>query len=272
VQAALLRGLADPDPWVRYYACQSLGRLGCETAAARLSELVFDGAGQVRVAAVEALSHLSSPAAHQALRSVAHSDEEDIRRAALIGLGIAGRAEDLPVLLAATSCGDLATRLVALSALSAFDAPCVLAALAAAAFDAAEPVSAAAINVLGGRAEHEATEILVSLLTRPATRERALEALTVPAAGRIPGVLASLATASDELAPLLTSALARMRSAEALEALFETMQLANPAARRAAAYTLAAQGSTRAVHILRETATSDSDDSVRQISALLISP
>ena len=33
VHSALLRGLSDEDAWVRYYACQSLGKLNEEAAA-----------------------------------------------------------------------------------------------------------------------------------------------------------------------------------------------------------------------------------------------
>ncbi|MES1208281.1 MAG: HEAT repeat domain-containing protein, partial [Pseudomonadota bacterium] len=80
--ACLLKGLADPDPWVRYYACQSLGKLAFEPAAEAIMALLGDPAGQVRVAAVEALSCLVSDVALDALRAAATDADGDIQRAA----------------------------------------------------------------------------------------------------------------------------------------------------------------------------------------------
>ena len=86
VIAALQQGLADPDAWVRYYACQSLGKLAWEPAAASIAALLGDQAGQIRAAAVEALSHLQSSVAFEALREAAGSSDPDMQRAALVGL------------------------------------------------------------------------------------------------------------------------------------------------------------------------------------------
>ena len=89
---AAARGLSDADPWVRYYACQALGRLGRE--AAEHTDAIVGAArptrpGQVRVAAIEALSHLPGEVALAALRRAARADDPDVRRAALLGLGLA---------------------------------------------------------------------------------------------------------------------------------------------------------------------------------------
>ncbi|MDB4980353.1 MAG: hypothetical protein JWM82_1105, partial [Myxococcales bacterium] len=61
--AYLLKGLGDSDAWVRYYACQALGKLAFEPASGAIIELLGDPAGQVRVAAVEALSCLTGDVA-----------------------------------------------------------------------------------------------------------------------------------------------------------------------------------------------------------------
>lgn len=270
VPAFLLRGLADPDPWVRYYACQALGKIGYAAAAPRIAELLAEEAGQVRVAAVEALSHLASEEAHAALRQATESDDLDVRRAALLGLGVMAHPGDESFLLAALSTGDSATRLVALSALANFDSLSVLQALAWAATDDDEQVGTAAIGFLAGRAEQEATDILVHLIGSPTARERTLAALLVPAQGRIPGLLAALETADDELAPVLTSALAKLRYADAASALLQVLQLANVAARKVAASALAALGSPEATAALRRAADADPDAGVRQICALLL--
>jgi HEAT repeat protein len=270
VPAFLLRGLADPDAWVRYYACQSLGKLGYEAAAPRIAELLAEEAGQVRVAAVEALSHLQSDEAHEALRQAAESEDLDVRRAALIGLGVMGRPQDVPLLLSALSAGDSATRLVVLSALAHFSSPAVFHAMARAASDMDEQVSTAAIGFLAARAEQEATDILVQLLASSAARERALAGLLVPSQGRVPGLLGALEVADDELAPVLTSTLAKLQRADATAALLQALWLPNVAARKAAASTLAALGSAEAMAALKRAADTDPDPGVRQICALLL--
>jgi HEAT repeat protein len=270
VPAFLLRGLGDPDAWVRYYACQSLGKIGYEAAAPRIAALLAEETGQVRVAAVEALSHLRSDEAHAALRRAAELDDRDVRRAALIGLGVMAYPGDLPLLLGAMTADDSVTRLVAISAMANFASPAVIDALARAAGDRDEQVRTAAIGFLAARPEQEATEILVHLLVSPASRERAANGLLVPSHGRAAGLLAALETADDELAPLLTSTLAKLRQPDATSALLQSIQLANVAARKAAASTLAAVGTPPAIAALKQAAASDPDPGVRQICALVL--
>jgi HEAT repeat protein len=271
VQASLLKGLRDADAWVRYFACQSLGKLGFAPATGQLAALLSDEAGQVRVAAVEALSHLDTPQALAALRAAARAEEPDVQRAALIGLGISGHEEDAPLLLEALATPDTATRLVALSALAALRAPAVLPTLSQAAADADEQVSTAAVGFLSARPEQEATEVLVGLLSSPAARERALSALAVPATGRVSGLRAALEGASDELAPLLTSVLARLQRHDATAALLDALKAGTLAARKAAAGTLSAVGTPPAMAALREAAAGDPDPGVRQVCSLLLS-
>ncbi|EYF03993.1 HEAT repeat domain-containing protein [Chondromyces apiculatus] len=120
---ALGRGVADADPWVRYYACQSLGRLQEQGAAEILATLVHDEAGQVRLAAVEALSKLDTPRARDALLAASRAEDPELQRAAVLGLGATRRPEALPTLLEASRSEDPTTRLIALSALPEFQAP-----------------------------------------------------------------------------------------------------------------------------------------------------
>jgi HEAT repeat protein len=96
VVEALRRALGDEDAWVRYYATQSLGRLKVGAAAPWLIERMADVTGQVRVAAVESLAHLDDARAEDALVEAARSDDLDMRRAALLGLGISRRPRALP--------------------------------------------------------------------------------------------------------------------------------------------------------------------------------
>ena len=80
VFAILLRGLRDPDAWVRYYSVQAIGRAGKVDAVEDLEELLVDSAGQVRVAVIEALSKLGAPRAHEVIQKAAQAEEIDIRR------------------------------------------------------------------------------------------------------------------------------------------------------------------------------------------------
>lgn len=267
----LLRALTDADPWVRYYACQSLGRIRVEEAAELLVSLLGDEAVQVRIAAVEALSRLQSPTAVDALMGAARSGQPDVARAAILGLGIAQQRESLPLLLQAVRSSDTATRLVALSAIAGYHDPAVLPALAQAAVDEDESVRNAAVSFLAGIPTEEATVALARLVRVSPSLERILAALSLPTEGRIAGIVSALLSADDELAPLLTSALARMGRPEATAALIGTLELPNPAARKAAVTTLGGLGTASSLAALRRAADADPDFEVRRVAALALS-
>ena len=67
------------------------------------------------------------------------------------------------------------------------------------------------MGYLSTRRGAEATTALIQRLLDPATRERAIEAIAVNADERVDGVLTALETADTDSAPLLMSALTRMR-------------------------------------------------------------
>ena len=264
---ALRRGLGDADAWVRYYACQSLGRLKVNAAAEAIVDLMQDPSGQVRVAAVEALAHLRDPRAGEALAAAARAEDADMRRAALLGLGIAKRAESIPLLREAAAAQDSATRLVAIGALSEFDGPDVVPTLAHAASDPDDAVRSAAIGYLSTRPGADATNALLDQLANPIVRDRALEALAVAADERVDGVLAALESADAERAPLLVAALTRMRRPSSQAALASALSFENVHARRAAAAALAAIGTTEAREALVRAGADDPDADVRRICA-----
>jgi HEAT repeat protein len=269
VTPLLLLGLRDPDPWVRYYACQSLGRLRCEAATRPITERLEDTAGQVRVAAVEALSHLRGDTATVALKNAALSQDADVRRAAIVGLGITGRSEVLPILLEGAREADASTRLVAVSSLAGFKGHEALAALAAAASDPDEAVRMAAIGCLAGRAGVDAAQVLIDLLSTTMV-DRVQAALSTHASERVEGIALALERANDEIAPRLTSALARMRGRAATGTLISALQSANVCARKAAAVTLAASGTAQALSALERASAEDPDREVRTICSLLL--
>jgi len=271
VSERLRLALEDADAWVRYYACQAIGKLKLAGHVAALAARLDDSAGQVRVAAIEALSHLPDDTAFSALLGAASSEELDVRRAALIGLGLSARTEVVGLLLRHVDAEDAATRLITLSALANFDTPQALEALARAARDEDESVRMAAIGFLGARSSLDATRVLTHLVTDAAVGDRARAALAVPNPQRVAGLSAALQTADDELAVLLAALLARLNRPEATAALFEAVTLPNAAARRAAATTLGALRTREALATLQRLSIEDPDAEMRRICALLLS-
>src|SRR6185436_17413581 len=111
-------------------------KLRVADAAAAIVAHITDPSGHVRVAAVEAAAHLRTEEGLAALvRAAESTGDPDLRRAAIVGLGVARRPDTIPILRAAATSDDASTRLVAISALAEFDVPEVVPALAHAASD-----------------------------------------------------------------------------------------------------------------------------------------
>ncbi|MDB4969437.1 MAG: lyase HEAT-like repeat protein [Myxococcales bacterium] len=270
VARVLVAALSDGEAWVRYYAVQSLGKLGDRSAVDVIVRLLGDPAGQVRVAVVDALAQLQTPAAFAALLEAARSADHDVQRSAVVGLGLSKRTEALPLIVEATRAADAATRLVALSALCQFDAPPVVPALRRAANDDDESVRSAAFGFLGARADTEATHALVGLLAQPRDRQATIAALGQGVAGRIPAILAALEDASGEVATVLVGALARAPGAAGEAALVAALAIDNVEVRRAAASALAFSHSFAALEALAVAAHHDADPEVRRICSLAL--
>ncbi|MDB4977109.1 MAG: hypothetical protein JWN48_5450 [Myxococcaceae bacterium] len=271
ILACLTTGLSDPDAWVRYYACQAIGRQRATALVEAVARLLGDEAGQVRVAAVEALSHLSSPLAVTALQKAAHAQDLDVRRAALLGLGLVDDQSSLPLLLEAVSARDAPTRLVALSALARSRSPDVTEALARAARDADEAVRTAAIGFLLAVPTAAASEVLIALVADDVERARALEALSTPSTPlsiRIDTLVRALDQADDELSSLLISCLSRLERKAPSDGLYRALASPNRRARIAAAHGLSALGTHEAFAALSRAASADPDSEVRRVCAL----
>lgn len=267
----LCAGLRDGDAWVRYFACQSLGKLGCEVAVEDIAARLTDEAGQVRNAALEALSLLRSDTAWTHLERAADAEDPDMRRAALVGLGLSGRPVALPRLLAAAHDGDLATRLVALSGLARFQTPECLRELGCAALSKDDQVASAAVSLLADCSAPEADRLLIEAVSRVDMRHPAHAALSAGSRSRAVSVLQALRHVDAQGAAALTAALVRMDSAAARAALFEALTLPNAAARKSAAWALAELSGGEAVAALGHAAESDPDLEVRRTCAALIS-
>ncbi len=260
----LRNALSDADSWVRYYACQALGRLREETAVDALSHLLTDSAGHVRVAAVEALAYLRGATA--TLRACVASDDPDVRRAALLGLGMRADGESLPTFLDAARSGEPATRLVALAALASLHEPAALDALASAAQDEDEAVRNAALGYL--QAAPGGSMRLVQLAH---LGTRIADALSTPHPERVSALVQGLADADDALATLLASCLVKLGSNTARDGLIAALTLDNRAARMAAAHALAALGTREAYAALSQCASDDPDPELRRVCSLHLS-
>ena len=268
--AALLQALSDADPWVRYYSCQAVGKQKVLHSASALAERIYDEAGQVKVAALEALSHLDSPVASQALRDAADDPDLDLRRAALVGLGLQKREGDLPLLLKASRDADNATKLIALSSLNSFQNTQALQRLIAALFDSEEQIKDAAINLLALRPEPEASTALASMINPSKAGDRIRLALTQPSPGRLAGLLVAMGGATDENAFLIASILGRLPNGEGKRGLLSAMLMPNPAARKAAATLLGSFKDSEVLETLAQAAENDPDEGVRAVSALVL--
>lgn len=269
VTTALYAALADADAWVRYYACQSLGRLHVAEALPLIVARLADDAGQVKMAAVEAIAAIPGESARAALLAAAGSDNQEVRRAAIVGIGERKDAELRPALLAALSSSDRALRLVAVSSIARFDDTETELEQAAAADEDAE-VRRAALELLASRPGPAATATLLRLLAADPDATEALWALTQGIEPRIPAIAAELEHADDALARALLTGLSRTESRPARSAIDAALLARNPSARRAAARVLSLVLDENAKTNLARAASMDSDPEVRRISAAAI--
>jgi len=270
VLSQLRQSLDDGDAWVRYYACQALGRLRDDSATEVIAALLTDGSGQVRVAAVDALARLHGARAFEVLQSVVDSEDGDLHRAALVALGISKRREALPLLLRAAHSTNPSTRLVALSALTELGFPEALPAIAQATEDADEGVRTAAEGFLAGGTDADSTRELLLLLAKDPSRNSLIHALARVVPGRVASIASALSVASDALAPALVAALARAQTDEATQAIRQALTSKHDAERRAAAAALVAMQDPTSAAALARAALSDPDAEVRRICAAVL--
>jgi len=268
-RAVLRAALHDPDAWVRYYAVQALGRRREEDAVEALLPLLEDPAGQLHVAVIDALAHLTGEAASSALRSAARSADPDVRRAAFLGLGASQRAEALPLLIEAAGSPDQATRVAAAAALGTFNRPQVVPLLVQLAGDPDGDVASSAVGFLAERSGVTATLALIRLLGDVRHTDRIARALKEPRAGRVSALVAALQGADSVLAPLLASILRGHADSEA--ALVATLHRGGTAARQAAAAALAGMGSAEVHEALEYAAIHDPDPEVQRLATVVLS-
>ena len=82
LRACLLRGLEDPDPWVRIRCIENIGRLGMEDAVPRLTELLEDGHKLIELKAIEVLGVIGGERAFRSLFALIDNENPEIQQAA----------------------------------------------------------------------------------------------------------------------------------------------------------------------------------------------
>ncbi|MEO8875290.1 MAG: HEAT repeat domain-containing protein, partial [Polyangiaceae bacterium] len=270
VLTAVRAGLDDSDAWVRYYACQSLGKLQVTSAAEAIGGHLDDEAGQVRVAAVDAIAKLGGDLALKVLEKASLSTDLDVRRAALTGLGGLRRPGAFPLLLRAAESSDAATRIAAVSAISETSAPGAVGALIRAGSDPDARVRSLAFDLLATRPGPQATQWLIDRRAVESDRTHALDALASAVDGRIEGVFAALDASDATSSTWLIDALLRTRHPSGIAATEAALHLENVHARRAAASALATVDMPSARDALAQASTLDSDPEVRRICAAVV--
>lgn len=264
-EAVLRTALDDSDPWVRYYACQSLGKLGIQAALPAIRARLDDAAGQVKMAAVEALAALPGEDARRALAEAAGSTDPDVQRAAVVGAGERAEPEMRPILHTALASPDASIRLVAVSSIARF--PGAEAELAAAVKDADSAVRGAALGLLANRTEASASRALLGLLLSEPESPALIAALAHDVDSRSAAILAQLETVDEAGARALLAVLARSQSAQGRTALDVAFASRNVAVRRASARVLSLLLDDSAKSSLARAANADDDAEVRRLSA-----
>ena len=267
VKAALDTALDDVDAWARYYACQALGKLGDGAALGRIVARLADPAGQVRMAAVEALSRIPGAAATRALSEIAQTQDAEMARAAIVGIGERGEAALRPIVEQALRSDDATLRLVAVSSVARLGkAQGELGRIVQS--DADPSVRRAAFELLANDPSELSTTTLLELLE--AEQDAALYGLAQHLEARLPVLAVALGAATDVLARQILSVLSRTELPSARRVVDQAFGMPNVSVRRAAAKVLSLLLDDEAKSSLARAASADPDPEVRRISALAI--
>lgn len=181
----LIKGLSDPDPYVREICAQGLGYIGDERAALPLAKALSDKEASVRRRAAAALATVPAKAAQPALERAAIKDPDpDVRRYAVEALGWIEDSSVVPTLIAATRDPSERVRRYAAAELGRRKAPESLEALLALAQDPSPDVRWQAVVAVGELRDKRAVDLLVRALDDPAPQvanaaERALQRLGI---------------------------------------------------------------------------------------------
>ena len=273
---ALEQALGDADAWVRYFALRALSTWRRpETAALAIDRLRHDPAGQVRLAAIEALGRLNAAEAIPIVLPLASADDQDVARAAIRALAGVGGGDATNALEDLLRAPEPWRRLAAVAAFAAHGGDrCAPALQWMSVVDQDRDVALAAIDALAqvacGAGPHApgAVPALLALLEEPARREDVITALAALPPRLAPVVAGGLRHASIDVRRGVVAALGRMKHTQASRALEDALDDTAPLVRTAAITELRRLGSTQAARKLLTMARTDPDADVRYAAVL----
>lgn len=220
--AFLVPALCDGDAWVRYFAARAMGEHRHAPALDDLMRVALDdAAGQVRLAAIDALGRIGSPAAVPALAALSTSDDRERAIAAVTALGRISHEETWPPLQTALRSADEDGRAAAAESISRLGGKTAIELLEwSAAADDSLRVASAAVEGLATIARDEtigaaAVHALIDLAAETARRDLIVPVLAALPADAISSLAEGLRDPRAQVRVAVVQALGGMRRAEA---------------------------------------------------------
>jgi HEAT repeat protein len=276
-QKLLQLAVADAEPWVRYFAAISLGRLGDPRALTTLERLVqSDPAPQVGVAAIEAVGAIGGESAVQILGPLA-ADPTDRGHTAVRVLGQVSAPGALEALQAALRSPDSLRRQIAVEALASFRTLSAVETLRWTASGDADPVVAreslaglAAISTQSAPVGRAAVQAIVACLNEPARRADALTTLSRLQPAAIPWLAEALEADDPATRRGVVEALGRISHPAASASLRMALSDGDAVVRRHAVAALSRIGTRGLAKVLSKLAQHDPAPPVRQAAAVAL--
>jgi HEAT repeat protein len=270
--------LGDVEPWVRYFAAISLGRLCIPATLVPLARVATgDSATHVRVAAIEAIGAIGGDEAIGILKPLAQ-DPGDSGLTAIRVLGNAQSDAVVATLRDAARSPDVARRLAAVEALAACGVEDAVEPLQwAASADEDPSVASAAFNALASIANRNssgsrsAVRAAMKSLTDPGRRADALTVLGRLAPSAIPFVAESLSADDPHERRGVVEVLGRLTHPAASACLQKALSDGDAVVRRDAVRALSRFGTRGLARRFSTMAESDVSAAVREAAAAALS-
>ncbi len=257
----------------RALAFDGLAAVGEATDAALLLETLKGGPEPLRAPAADACLRLADRLCERGDRAAALTLYHDLlaapppaRHAALIGIGRAGSAADLPLLIAALGAADAETRGAARAALALLPAAEVVPAVTAALQTASSQLRQALLQAL---AESRVAGVRPALTAALAEESEELRLIAIAGLGLLgdpqsaPALAQVVATGRGATLEAARNALALIPGEAVASALIAAFPAAPPTGRRALLVTLTTRRGEATVAFLRQVAATDGEATVR---------
>jgi HEAT repeat protein len=220
VAASLTAALRDRDAWVRYFAARGLGELRHAPALDEITHLALDDpAGQVRLAAIDSLGRIGSPAAVPALAALSVCDDPERAIAAVDALGNIPHEDAWPPLEAVLRGPSEERRAAAAASISRLGGKAVELLQWTAAAEASAIVAAAAVQGLARIAANAggstAVKALIDLAAEAPRRHLVVPALAALPSDAIGSVAEGLRDPRPHVRLAIVHSLGAMRRADA---------------------------------------------------------